>query len=543
MNARTSSFNETRLKIWFCAAWLLAAVLALFHAWMLHRLVVNFPFQDDFTQLLTVPGDVDDIRSLGAKIAYLLASSGDHRVITLRLAALFQAKVLGEINFRALVFFGNLLCAATGLLVLSAARAPVRPWLAPLIAALLFSPTNWLPQYWASAALQHYSVLAYAFGALFCLNRQGIAWQAGGLVLGLCAAMTGANGLMVLPVGAALLYGLGRRRTSALWIGLTILIFAVYFIDYRPPPGRAPPLDSLQHPLTLLVLFVCTLGSLAERFDYAVAIGTILIAAWAWLIGSSRARGIPPILLAWMGFLLLCVGTIAFGRAPFGSEAILNSRYRIYSEMTIIVTVIAVLWRTRAWQTKLLLTILLPVIGVWFGRSWESNLPALADLLTQQRTSLTHYALTGQGIYRGFPPQDATDDLLKRAYDDGYFRPVRASHSGAILIETDSLPVQTGSLGLWTEAPILDATTITVRGFAHVNEPDPILVWLEGGSHLFQGRLQTQRIINPAGADWTIFWNTLLRPGVAPGGYRVGYSSGDANPPVVDWGSNLLEIK
>lgn len=541
MNARASFLDRATLNLGSRTAWLLAAALALFHAWMLHRFVVNFPLQDDFTQLLTVPGDVDDLRSLSAKIAYLVSSSGDHRVVTLRLAALFEAKVLGEINFRTLVFFGNLLCATTGLLVLSTAQAPVRPWLAPLVAALLFSPANWLPQYWASASLQHYSMLAYAFGALFCLNRPRIAWQAGGWFLGLCAVMTGANGLMVLPVGAGLLYGLGRRRAAALWIALTILIFAVYFIDYRPPPGRAPPLESLRHPLSLLVLSLGTLGSLVERFEYAVAIGAILIAAWSWLIGSNRARDIPPLLVAWMGFLLLSVASIAFGRAPFGTEAMLNSRYRVYSELATVVTLIAVLWRVGPRQRNLLLTLLLPATAVWFWQSWESNLPPLAELLTQQLTSQTHYALTGRGIYRGFPPQDATDSLLKRANDDGYFRRLSPSSFGATLIESDSVPVQKGSPSLWADAPIVDATTITVRGFDHMN--DPIVVWLEDDNHLFQAALQTQRIFNPAGTDWTIFWNTLPRPSLAPGRYKVGYSSGDAEPPIVAWDDDWLEIK
>ena len=533
--------DKVRLNIWLCAGWLLAAVLAVFHAWMLHRLVVNFPFQDDFTQILTVPRDISDMQSLGAKIAYLISSSGDHRILTLRLAALFQANIVGEINFRVLVFFGNLLCAIIGILALSTAEAPVRPWLAPLVAALLFSPTNWLPQYWASAALQHYSMLAYALGALFCLTRPSIAWQASGLFLGLCSAMTGANGLMVLPVGAGLLYVLGRHRASALWVALTIVIFAVYFVDYRPPPGRPPFLESLQHPLSLIVFSLSALGSVGERSEYAVTIGTMLIGTWAWLIGTGRVRVIPPLLLAWMGFLLLCAAAIAFGRAPFGNDAMLNSRYRVYSELAVIVTLIAALRCVQPRRRTQLLLVLLPVTALWFFLSWETNLPPLAEFITQQKTSHNHYALTGEGIYRGFPPQDATDNLLRRAHDDGYFRLVKPSQSPAILVETSSEAFETVPLDLWTESPIVDASTVTVRGFAHVKAP--VVVWFKSDNHRFRGVLETQRMFNPAGADWTIFWNTLLRSSVIPGRYRVGYSFGDANPPVVIWSDHWSEIR
>jgi hypothetical protein len=242
-----------------------------------------------------------------------------------------------------------------------------------------------------------------------------------------------------------------------------------------------------------------------------------------------------------MGFLLLCVATIAFGRAPFGAEAMLNSRYRVYSELAAVVTLIAVLWRVGPRQRNLLLILLLPATAFWFWQSWERNLPPLAELITQQRTSQTRYVLTGRGIYRGFPPQDATDSLLKRADDEGYFRRVSPSSFAGTLIESDLLPRQRASLSLWADAPIVDATTITVRGFDHVN--DPVVVWFKGDKHLFQGALQTQRIFNPAGADWRIFWNTLPRTGLAPGRYTVGYSSGDASPPVIAWDDDWLELK
>jgi hypothetical protein len=525
---------------WRRAGWPVAATLVIFHAWMLHRYVVNFPFQDDFTQFLTVPGDLDARHTLGAKVAYVFSSSGDHRIVTLRLAALFQAKVLGDLNFRTLVFCGNLLCATTGLLVLSAAKAAFRPWLAAMAAMLLFSPSNWLPQYWASASLQHYSMLAYAFGAIFCVSRTSIAWQTAGLLLGLGAAITGANGLMVLPIGAALLYTLGRRHASALWIALSVVTFAFYFVDYQAPPGRPPPLESLRHPLSLLIMWLGTLGSIGEHFGYAVAIGAMLVAVWVWLVGSSRNRPISVLLVAWMSFLFLCVATIAFGRAPFGYDAMLNSRYRIYSELAIIITVIAMLGRIRSPQGKHLLMILLPVTAVWFWQSWESNLPFIAELITQQRSSLTHYQLTGQGIYRGFPPQDVADNLLKRADSDGYFT-VSTSAPMTVLFRRDALS-QTGAQSLWSEAPIVDPETITVRGFRHASDAH-LLLWLEGDSRLYQGALQTQQVFNPVGTNWTIFWNTLSLYGVPPGRYKAGYSTDDAYPPVITWRDGWSEIR
>jgi hypothetical protein len=521
----------------------MGAALTLLHAWMLQRFTVNFPLQDDFTQFLAVPGDIRGLQTFGEKIAYLVSSSGDHRIVTLRLAAIFQTAFFGEIDFRWLVYWGNLLCVATGLLVLLAAPLSIRVWIAPLIAALLFSPANFIAHYWASASLQHYSMLAYAFGAIFCLSRPHFAWQTVALLLALAAVMTGANGLLVLPIGAALLYASGRVRMSALWVVLAIAFFALYFIGHQTPPARPPLIEIIQHPLWLATLSVATLGSIGERLEYAIAIGAIVIAAWVWLIAYHGTRPVSPLLLAWMGFAFLCVVAIAIGRASFGVDAVLNSRYRVYSAMATIITVIAVGARIGSPRDWWLPTLLLPLTAIWFWWSWGTNLPFIADLITQQRTALNHYLLTGEGIYSEFPPKSLGDSLLKRADEEGYFRPVKNLDTAAFITENGNVRVQANPVGVWSATPVVDASTITVRGFMKTNDPHLVL-WLEDGTRLLHGALRTQRMYrSPVGADWMIFWNTLLLHDARAGRYKVGYSFGSTEPPVVTWTDGFVDIR
>src|SRR5712691_4746333 len=120
-----------------------------------------------------------------------------------------------------------------------------RAWLAVLAALLLFSPTNFNAQYWVTGVLAHVAVIAYAFGALFCLTRRGVWWDVAAVLLALCAALSAANGLMVLPVATVLLWLRGRRRAAALWAVMTIAVFATYFIGYEAPASRAPLLAIL----------------------------------------------------------------------------------------------------------------------------------------------------------------------------------------------------------------------------------------------------------------------------------------------------------
>jgi len=258
-SAGALTLNERIVVPWRSLGWLLAAALATVHVWMLYRFAVDFPFQDDFTQVLAVPGAVAHRAALLDKIAYLFSSSVEHRIATLRVIALVQGTLLGGLNFRGLIYFGNALAAAAGLLLLLQAPASQRAWLAPLITALLFSPTNFVAQYWTTAALAHFGVIAYALGAHCCLARGGLARSASGLLLGLAAAFTLANGLMVFPVGTVMLWASGRIRAASIWMLLTFVLFGLYFFGYESTGGESR-FDALEHPFRLAVAYLCALA-------------------------------------------------------------------------------------------------------------------------------------------------------------------------------------------------------------------------------------------------------------------------------------------
>lgn len=522
--------------------WLVAASLLLVHVWMLNRYSVNFPFQDDFTQFVAVPNHIAQLPTWREKIAYLFSSSGDHRVVTLRLAALVQTGFLGGLDFKMLTFFANLLCTITGLLVLSCGAPSLRAFLAPLAAGLLLSPTNYIAQFWASAGLQHLGLIAYAFGALYCLSRSGVAWEAAGLVLGLCAVLTGANGLLVLPVGAALLYARDRHHTAAFWAVLTLVICPLYFIGHQPPPGHPLILDGLTHPFRLLVSCLATLGSMLARFEVSAMLGLALVMAWIWLIASRRSRPNSPLLVAWMAFLVACAGTIAVGRALLGDDEVVNSRYRIYSELSVLITIIALTYRMGSRKVSWLLSIMLALVAMWSWKNWEDYLPHVADLATRQRNAIGHYALTGHGDYGEWPPQDAADLLLNRAHDLGAYSIGKVDQSGRLIESARSL-LAAGRPALWSTPPFVYANAISVRGQTWMSKRD-VTLWLQDDAHRYRGPMHTQRVFNEiVGQGRLVFWNTFPLQGVASGHYRVGYALGDETRPDVVWTDDWIDLK
>jgi hypothetical protein len=528
---------------WYTLGWLVAASLGALHAWMLHRYAVDFPFQDDVVQVLAAPGYFQVYPTWREKIADLFALSVEHRIVTMRLAAIVQTWLPGGLDFRGLIYFGNLLCVATGLLVVWRAAAVHRAWLAALAALLLLSPTNFNAQYWVTGVLAHVAVIAYAFGALFCLTRRGAWWDVAAVLLALCAALTVANGLMVLPVGTVLLWLCGRRRAAVLWAVMTLSVFATYFIGYEAPANRPPMLAILLQPFRLFVLYLSALGSMGERFDLSVLLGALMVAVWGWLLVPRRGIDVSPVLIAWMGFLALSAAAVTVGRAPLGEGALLISRYRVYSEIAMLVTVVTAIGRVGARGARWILPPLLACAMLWFWHGWETNLRWIGDMATRQRNGLDHYLLNGHGVYSEIPPQDFGDFMLRRAKEFGYFLPGPQSPPAPQMIASDGTPHAAPLPQLEAAPPYADADAVSVRGLILAKELHAAL-WLKAEGQQYWGPLKMQRLFRALDdSDWVIFWNTLPLHGIVPGHYRVGYALGEDQRAEVQWSDVWLDVR
>jgi hypothetical protein len=537
---------------WSLLGWVAAFLLAASHAWMLNRYAVNFPNADDFTQLLAVPGYVEHTPGFANKVAYILSLSVDHRIVTLRAIAYVQATVLGGFNFRALVFFGNGLCVAAGLLVLWRAPSELRGWLAPIFALLLFSPTNWLAQYWPTGAVQHFALIAYALLALFCVEKTGRAWTAAGAFLALCAAFTAANGLMLFPAAAIQLWVSGRRRYALWWLAGGVMLGLVYFVGYETPAGRPSVLEAFLHPVRLFTWYLIALGSVSAQLGRAntlpILIGAGLIATWLWLLVSSRRHPVQPLLLGWTLFLLASTATIAIGRAPLGVEALGNSRYRVYSEFAVLIAIVAVIWRLRSSRSvkleRWLVAVLLPLAVLWSWASWDTNMSALVEFSLARRNALDHYIATGgRGMYGEFPPQDFGDFILARTRNSGQFQPALDASPASALVEAGAPPTGKKALPLYAAPAFFHAGALSVHGQSTAGQP-AVTLWLRGNDRYYRGALQGERILEPIFTHGrTAFWNTWTLAGLVPDRYQIGFARSDSGDSEVYWTDDRIDVK
>jgi hypothetical protein len=523
------------------AIWLAVALLVVFHATMLIRYSVDFPFQDDFTQLLAVPSYFDHYGSLAGKISYVLELSVEHRIATLRLVSLVQAKLLGGLQFQWLILYGNVLCALAAGLVVHEADVWHRPWLALVGATLLTSPALYIAHYWATAAVQHLGLAFYAFAALYCATRSGTQWTIAGLAFAVAAACTAANGLLTFLTAVGVLVIAQRWRSALVWAIAAIAIFSVYFLGYEPPPGRAAPLETLRDPMRFLLGWISALGSIAGARMPSIVLGSILIVASVVVAWRVRTGACGPTALAWLLFPILSAAAIAAGRLPWGDEEVLNSRYRAYSALAVIVGTAAISQVLGRRRTMLLYVGLLPLIAAWAVHSWRANILSVADLFARQRLSAERFAGTGHGIYTYFPPQVFGDYILSRAIDrNDYFGP--GSVRNPIRPTDSTAPSSSDSTSEFvSDMPIAEFGILSVRGRAPATA-GAVIVWFAHESTYLRAELPTKRIYRRGLArDWSIFWGTLSTREFAPGRYRIGYA-GTENSTGVVWSDHWVTI-
>jgi hypothetical protein len=220
-------------------------------------------------------------------------------------------------------------------------------WAIPVASLVIFSVCqfeNWLWGWQLQMLLEMLAV----WGAVVLLSRPSFRWSAfaAAAALGIVASYSFANGVLVWPLGTALLLAVkaGRKdRAAALasWLLLGALTLWWYFQDYQKPPQHPSLRIFFQHPRDSACYILTYLGNVCAQYGnggivpddvYAIIFGLAgpAILAWAiWTILRHRiadARTLFPY-LAMAAYPCGCALLTAVGRSGFGSHQAMISRY------------------------------------------------------------------------------------------------------------------------------------------------------------------------------------------------------------------------
>jgi hypothetical protein len=270
-----------------------------------------------------------------------------------RFVSLLDYSLFGTLNFKRLMFYGNLTLVGVVALWWVVLRKNDKPFY-----TLIPVPFIWLTlshyenMYWGMAAVQNFGVVLLVVWTIYCCVSESRKLFATALGLAALACLTSGNGLLALPIGGILLLFDRRWKRLAAWSLAAGLYLFVYFYSYESSPAN--PDNALRFGSFVKGYFYF-LGSFAESLPVndhlriCLIFGVVLILV-AVSIGSTtlfriiRNRYEYPFAkttdLFCLGLLMFILGTaliVVYSRAGFGTEGLLTSRYKIYSFLLLLV--------------------------------------------------------------------------------------------------------------------------------------------------------------------------------------------------------------
>jgi hypothetical protein len=307
---------------------LLISILILSSFFFIFQFGINVPHWDDHAIRIFVDN---------FSISELFDFHNEHRLAWTRIIAVLSNGLLGELNFKALMYVGQL-----GLVGLLFTFLPIQkqtkiPFL--IIALFIFNASTYENSLWGMAALQNHWVMFFAMLSILVLSNSSFKnsinlYVAGGLSL--LAMFTSGNAVLIGPIGLVLLFFKGDKKQIVYWAIFHTLLLFLYFIGFSGGGNVRPNIEEF-----FLNLFSLSGSFIHPIFDYyysnkpAYIFGVInLVLSLGVFFRLFVANHDYKKLLAFLGFQAFLIGTlilIAFSRNDYAIETLVSSKYKIYS--------------------------------------------------------------------------------------------------------------------------------------------------------------------------------------------------------------------
>ncbi|WP_239795912.1 hypothetical protein [Candidatus Nitrotoga arctica] len=416
---------------------LLAAIIANHLLWVWHY-AIPVPSGDDYVIILNrliifhdLPPDLSFSEKLGFFIGF---SGGQHRLVFLNSVIVVLYKIVGNIDFHTLVLIGSssLIALLWGLWKYAGSVLPISrnriAYFLP-VALLILSPAYFEASLWTTGVLQNLPVLAFAFFAIaYASQRSGFFFLVA-LFAALLATCTAASGMAVFLACAAVL--VAQRRFAHAFI-MVLLFIAVAWVYTRGFPND-PSIPVTTSPSELIRFFLALCGALVWGKNGAIFLGVLLVAGF----GVLTWQGLPkrnPVLWGLGLFVLLSMAMMSLGRAGFGVEAALLSRYKPYSGLMLVVIYLGSVIHVPSLTWKKFLGFFgLLISSAVFVSSLIHYNAAITDLGFLPKLRMAYRAIEGKvHVLSGFPGTDFSNHVIDTAERYGMYRPPSFSELVAI---------------------------------------------------------------------------------------------------------------
>lgn len=503
--------NPTNLKKHRAGAWLLilaatAPVLLLYG--IVWQQAVNVPLQDDYDALFEPVMALSHGPYSLSQVWKIYATQDDERrIIVDRFVAHMQYLLTGQLNFRTQILIGSLVLLVVLAVFMAWFRRSRLPWIWALpIPFILFNVQYYDALLWPMIPLQHIGVYVWGLLAIWWLSRHtaGLFWLAVlATALSLCSDVTG---VLLLPVGALLLVATKRWRQLIVWLLLVGGMVGLYMHGLEVPAYRPSLSDNLQHPATIIQLWLAMQGLWADALPHAgltarvaltMTLGLMALGVWgSSMWGSIRAYFTKQQQpsgqdLFLYGGLLMLLGTFtlfAIGRALEGVDAAFISRYRVLYLLWFILLYLLVISRlNKKWLANPLIQWGFVSLSILFCLNtyfqyWNEVTLFRQTLLSDLYGWRYNRELPSSPIYLNFRP--AIDTLYENGIQRGIFR---YENAGFDALRTAPVVGQT-EVAISQSPDFISVTIPQQPGGETLPRPDAVFVLLRtktGAVHIF----------------------------------------------------------
>jgi hypothetical protein len=407
---------------------LTAALLILLPAgvyfYLIHSHCVNIPYKDDFSFLIFANAMVS-AESLPQAGNLFFEQLNEHRIAVPRLIFFLLLKTTSQVDYKTAIYIGNL--SLVGLLFIFYKIMPPgkRQWIYLIPASfMIFHLQHWENTASAVGSLSNFIAMGFAGAAFYFLNRKNTSVSILFAALTVC---TSGIGFFVLVAGAITSLLAGEKRHALFWLGASLIIAFLYFLNYTKPAHHPGVLETLFHPATLFLYFISFIGTLFSADNYylvplaplggAMGVGYFIYLTWKKYYRSN------PGMYGFMLFLILLGMAAALSRTGFGMSQVFTSRYKIFSAVYWALACLSLLDYLPAGKEKLrtavccTMTLIAVTLNIW---SYPRNFDNFHYYTKQLTFNVRHWVMNQEGANMGYVHID--DRIMTEALNNGIYR-------------------------------------------------------------------------------------------------------------------------
>ncbi len=388
----------------------------------------NIAYWDEFDSVLDYLVKINSGDTWLDWLQRLFAVHNEHRMVTSRLLFSLGYTLTGSINFAVLGAIGDsflvLLCAV---LVAQTKNSAMRWRLALVLALGMFHLQHHENLFWSGSSIDHFLAPLLAACAFAALLRGTRMTFLGALLFGFLASFTLAHGLLVWPIGAAMLMMQRQWLLLGVWSMMASLTATGFFTGFTVNPQHH--VEAARAFGQVISYWLTLIGTSPAQGDLVAApwLGIVFLALLGWM-ATDRPWRSQPLAIALIAFCLLSLGLIALGRVGVSAGQPVPSRYYILSSLS---------WSLAAWhfierflargaRTTRVLAVAFSVLGV-FNVTANARFIGLGQKFADQREQalmrFEFYDTLNGAQFQLYPRPERADTILRAAVARGIYRP------------------------------------------------------------------------------------------------------------------------